>query len=44
MSEKTKKTILLADDDPDVIFQVKHYLEKGFRMDELKLLVLKYLA
>ena len=27
MSE-TKKTILLADDDPDQIFQVKHHLEK----------------
>lgn len=27
MSEKLKKTILLADDDPDVIFQVKHHLE-----------------
>lgn len=28
MSEEKKKTILLADDDPDVIFQVKHYLER----------------
>jgi len=28
MSEKLKKTILLADDDPDVIFQVKHHLER----------------
>lgn len=28
MSEKIKKTILLADDDPDVIFQVKHHLER----------------
>jgi CheY-like chemotaxis protein len=27
MSEKKKKTVLLADDDPDIIFQVKHYLE-----------------
>jgi CheY-like chemotaxis protein len=27
MSEK-KKTILLADDDPDVIFQMKHHLER----------------
>ena len=27
MSE-TKKTILLADDDPDQIFLVKHHLEK----------------
>jgi two-component system, OmpR family, response regulator len=25
--EKKKKTILLADDDPDVIFQMKHHLE-----------------
>jgi CheY-like chemotaxis protein len=28
MSEMKKKTILLADDDPDVIFQVKHHLER----------------
>ena len=28
MSNKTTKTILLADDDPDVIFQLKHHLEK----------------
>ncbi len=28
MSEEKKKTILLADDDPDVIFQVKHHLER----------------
>ena len=28
MNEKLKKTILLADDDPDVIFQVKHHLER----------------
>ena len=74
MSEK-KKTILLADDDPDMIFLVKHhleswgyevaaergisfdinspgsrswikadhYLEKGFRMEQLRLLVKKYL-
>lgn len=28
MSEKRKKTILLADDDLDVIFQVKHHLER----------------
>lgn len=28
MSETKKKTILLADDDPDVIFQVKHHLER----------------
>ena len=28
MSEIKKKTILLADDDPDVIFQVKHHLER----------------
>ncbi len=28
MSEDKKKTILLADDDPDVIFQVKHHLER----------------
>jgi len=28
MSEELKKTILLADDDPDVIFQVKHHLER----------------
>ncbi|MEN8202035.1 MAG: response regulator [Bacteroidota bacterium] len=27
MSE-TKKTILLADDDPDQVFQVKHHLER----------------
>ena len=28
MSGIKKKTILLADDDPDVIFQVKHHLER----------------
>ncbi len=28
MSAEKKKTILLADDDPDVIFQVKHHLER----------------
>ncbi len=28
MSEIKKKTILLADDDPDLIFQVKHHLER----------------
>jgi len=28
MSEKKKKTILLADDDPDVIFTMKHHLEQ----------------
>lgn len=33
MSEKTKKTILLADDDPDIIFQVKHHLEnQGYQV------------
>jgi len=28
MNEKQKRTILLADDDPDVIFQLKHHLER----------------
>ena len=28
MSEKKKKTILLADDDPDQIFLLKHHLER----------------
>lgn len=28
MSENRKKTILLADDDPDQIFLLKHHLEK----------------
>ena len=28
MSKKTTKTILLADDDPDIIFQLKHHMEK----------------
>jgi CheY-like chemotaxis protein len=28
MSDKTTKTILLADDDPDVLFQHKHHMEK----------------
>lgn len=27
MSEIKKKTILLADDDPDIIFQMRHHLE-----------------
>lgn len=27
MSEKKKKSILLADDDPDILFQVRHHLE-----------------
>ena len=27
MSELKKKTILLADDDPDIIFQMRHHLE-----------------
>ena len=27
MSELEKKTILLADDDPDIIFQMRHHLE-----------------
>ena len=28
MSETIKKTILLADDDPDILFQMRHHLEK----------------
>lgn len=33
MSEQEKKTILLADDDPDQIFLVRHHLEKwGYRV------------
>lgn len=27
MSEKNKKSILLADDDPDILFQMRHHLE-----------------
>lgn len=27
MNEKSKKCILLADDDPDILFQMKHHME-----------------
>lgn len=27
MNDRTKKSILLADDDPDILFQIRHHLE-----------------